>query len=700
MPELALSKEFLDEYGRLEKHVRRQVRETISKFREHTFAGLHLEKLQKAADPHVRTVRIDRFWRGVVLKPERGDVYCMVAVLPHDEAIKYATSRRFTVNQVLGVLEVRNEVALDRVRPALEATAQSVPDRLFDHVSDADLVRLGVDADLLPLVRLLTGEAHLQALEKVLPAVQRDALIALAGGMTVEETLAEISALLVTEEAPHRVDPGDLAAAMERTPGEIAFVSGPGELAWILEHPFAAWRIFLHPAQRKIAYRESFSGSVQVTGGAGTGKTVTALHRARHLAAGERGQILVTTFTKTLAEALAQQLDLLIGESEPRKQITVVHVDKLANEIVSEHLGRHPKIIGAGESEALWNTVATHVGLDRRPSFLQREWEQVVLAQDIRDERAYLTCRRHGRGTQLSADERRLVWQAITGFTSRLRQAGYLTHRQVDEEAARIMTATPRKPYRHVILDEAQDLHPAQWRMLRALVDPGPDDIFLVGDPHQRIYDNRVSLGSLGVAVRGRSHRLKLSYRTTQEILHWAVRLLGPDPVDSLIDEPDTLAGYHSTLHGRRPVVKEFNDRAAELDALCDQVRSWVGSGVELHAIGVATRTVQLANAVGDALRAAGIESIPLAATEVSPQSVRVGTMHRMKGLEFRCVAVVGVDDGVVPAPFAVTPKDEDAATHRQDLQRERCLLFVACTRARDALYVSHSGGASAFLGK
>ncbi|MGH3392686.1 MAG: 3'-5' exonuclease [Actinomadura sp.] len=241
-------------------------------------------------------------------------------------------------------------------------------------------------------------------------------------------------------------------------------------------------------------------------------------------------------------------------------------------------------------------------------------------------------------------------------------------------------------------------MHPAQWRVLRAAVPVGPDDLFIVGDPHQRVYDNRVSLRSLDIKVTGRSHRLKLSYRTTAEILSWAVRLLGVEPVTGLDGAEDTLSGLRSSLHGRRPVVRAFHDRAAERDALADQVRGWLDDGVEPHAIGVAARYGSLADDVGQALRDAGIRTISLAVTGSALDSVRVGTMHRMKGLEFRCVAVIGVDEEAVPAPGAVTPESEDPVARRYDLQRERCLLFVACTRARDALYVSHTGSPSPFL--
>jgi superfamily I DNA/RNA helicase len=254
-----------------------------------------------------------------------------------------------------------------------------------------------------------------------------------------------------------------------------------------------------------------------------------------------------------------------------------------------------------------------------------------------------------------------------------------------------------RTLYRHVIVDEAQDLHPAQWRLLRAAVAPGHDDMFLAADPHQRIYDNRVSLTSMGMAVRGRSRRLTVNYRTTAEILAWTVPLLGAAPVSGLDGEVDTLRGYRSPVHGRRPEVHAAGSREDEFAALVSRVRSWLDAGVEPHAIGVAARSGAIATQARDALKAARIPTLALT-TQSTKNAVRVGTMHRMKGLEFQAVAVIGVDQAVVPAGSAVTPLTEDWLAHDQDLQRERCVLFVACTRGRDQLYVSYTGSPSPFL--
>src|SRR5215469_9940044 len=169
---LAIAKDFLAEYAKLDKPVRSAVEAAMSKFAGHTHAGVHLEKLQHSKDDRIRTIRIDNFWRGVVLAPESGDTYCLVTVLPHDKAISYAAGHRFTVNEALGVLEVRDEAGLEQLQPSLRAAAAKADTRMFEGVSDADLQRLGVDPAVLPIVRLLTSEAHLEALQTMLPEAQ------------------------------------------------------------------------------------------------------------------------------------------------------------------------------------------------------------------------------------------------------------------------------------------------------------------------------------------------------------------------------------------------------------------------------------------------------------------------------------------------------------------------------------------------
>ena len=472
------------------------------------------------------------------------------------------------------------------------------------------------------------------------------------------------------------------------------------ELRLILAHPFAAWRAFLHPSQHEIAYRVSYSGSAQVTGGPGTGKTVTVLHRAAFLAerAGQPrlpGTVLLTTFNGNLAESLHAQLDLLIRDAEVRDRIEVLNVDRLAYRVVKQARGT-PVLADERELRVRW-AQAADAGLDLTPAFLKNEWEQVILAQDLRAEPAYLTCLRTGRGRPLTKTQRSQVWQVAQQVTTELATARQSTHFQLANEATQLLRQPGAPRYRHILVDEAQDLHPAQWRLLRAAVDPGPDDLFIAADPHQRIYGNRVALASLRISVRGRSRRLSLNYRTTQEILAWALPLLGADPVTSLDGEADSLLGYRSPMHGPRPQAWQAASRTEEFGLLAERVRSWLSAGLEPHAIGVTARSAALVREAREALKAAGIATASLRGRSHVP-AVRTGTMHAMKGLEFQAVAVIGVEQGLVPEPGAVTPETEDPLAYAQDLQRERCVLFVACTRARDHLHVSGTGEPSPFL--
>ena len=237
--------------------------------------------------------------------------------------------------------------------------------------------------------------------------------------------------------------------------------------------------------------------------------------------------------------------------------------------------------------------------------------------------------------------------------------------------------------------------------MLRAAAPQRPDDLFIAGDPHQRIYDNRVSLKSLGIHVAGRSTKLRQNYRSTQEILSWATGLLLGRPYAELADSGrhGTLVGYSSALHGSGPRVHAAKSEEAELDALVEQVAEWVRGGAAFGEIGICARFNKTCEKVTHRLTKADIPAgrVRAGATRTD-DAVNVGTMHTFKGLEYRYTAVVGVNDAALPNPSAITPEDVDQLQHEADLAAERCLLFVACTRARDGLYVSWTGQPSPFL--
>jgi hypothetical protein len=689
---LAIDKGFLKDLGKLEKPVYNRVTEVFDEFDAATHTGLHLEKIANSRNPRFRSIRIDQAWRGIVLAPATGDVYTLLKVLHHDDAYAWAQRSNVSVNSATGGIEIRDEAELDRQIPEMEEAAKSAGTPIFAHVKDGELTKLGIDDKVLAFARTVTNAAQLDTAKSFLPETQWDVLFGLAAGFTPEEVWADLGAQILNEP----VDTEDIDAAILRSSDRVVLVSGPDELMDVFAYPFATWRVYLHPTQRAVV-DAAFKGPARVTGGPGTGKTVVALHRAHMLAKRGDGKVLVTTFTSTLSDTLQSGLDMLVDDEKVESRIEVSHVDRIAHRVFRKAHGA-PHLLGAENEKALWAGLIDELGLTFTPAFLSEEWRQVVLARRISTADAYLAAKRTGRGRALGAAQRAQVWQAIWEFEQTLTQQGVWTHETIRREATRLLEESSDKPFRHIIIDEAQDLSPDQWRLLRAAVAEAPDDIFIAGDTHQRIYDNRVSLREVGINIAGRSSRLNINYRTTAEILGWSLGLLRGEPIDDMEGGLDSIAGCKSNVHGQPPALSGHQTAGAEAKFIAASVKDWIDSGIAQSEIGIAVRAKWLTSKIESALRTAGIDSVDLAKASEDDDAVRVGTMHRVKGLEFRCMCVAGVGATLVPATNAVTAAEDDKQTHQQDLERERCLLFVACTRAREELLVTWHGDPSPFL--
>ncbi|WP_055480662.1 UvrD-helicase domain-containing protein [Sphaerimonospora mesophila] len=684
MPRLAIAPEFVRELGALTHPVRRDVIVTLRRLLLGSPAAPHPERVRGGRDRRVTTLRLADQHRGVAVR--HGDLRWLVTVLPDAMAWSFAQRHRFGVNPAIGVVETWDAEALERIEPALRRASLSSERRLFSAYCDKDLLDLGIDHELLPVLRLMVSESHLMAVEPLLPESQFAPLSALARGGSTEAAWRELDEC--RSSPAFAIDPDDLPSALRRSPHRAVFTPDRHTLDRVLTLPH--WCTFLHPPQHTYANRLYYDRPVLVTGGAGTGKTIIALHRAAHLARAGTGRILLVTFSQGLATELSAKLDMILDDKVARSRIEVGNVDRVAQRVVAEAEGHPPTIVGADDLAELWREAA---GGRFGPAFLHREWEQVILAQDLRTLEEYQAAARPGRGVELDHAARAVVWTAVRHVVGRLRETGRRTLIQLASDAAGLLgravgdllgdEAPGREPYRHVVVDEAQDLHPAQWRLLRAAVPARPNDLFIVGDPHQRMFDTRVALADVGIPAR-RFH-LRISYRLPQEILSWGVRLRGGGPADGLVSGQADLYGFRPAGHGPRPTVREYVSQEAELDGLVSHVSAWLEEGVSTADIGVAARTADLVRAARTALRDAGI-------------TVKVTMLHGMKGLEFRRVAVIGVADGIVPAPEALTPVTEDPTARAHDLQRERGLLYVACTRASELLYVSYCGRASPFL--
>lgn len=696
-----LSDLFQTSYDSLDGSLKARVMDFLMKLqRDPDSPGLDLKLPKGTVDRRVRTARVNDDYRAVLLElPDRAG-YVLAAVKSHDEAYRFAERVVFSVNEVTGALELLDpaplrEALVDAV--ARGDTAGSGP--ILGHVRERELRRLGFDEQVAEdLVRITDLDALLTVADR-LPRAQSEAVLDLAAGRTVDEVWAD---LVDTE--PAVIDTSDVLAALERPLSRLSFTSpdSEAELRAVLEDSFEKWRVWLHPLQRRVAYRSGYRGPFRLTGGAGTGKTVTALHRAAHLAAGlgPDQRVLFTTFTRTLAQTIKEQLVRLAGPAVLSK-VDVLTVDALARRVLAaaeagRERARSLRVVGdtAPELADLWAQAARGSRGEWATDFLSSEWSSVVLAQGITDRDSYLTARRSGRGRRLSRIDRADLWQVFERFTLLLTANETMTFTQIAAQAA---AAPPGNvTYRHAVVDEAQDLHPAHWRLLRSVVPGGTDDLFLVGDAHQRIYAYKVSLSSLGIETRGRSRRLTVNYRTSREILRWCMGVVDGHPVDDLDDQLDTLAGARSAFRGPEPVLHGYASRAAELAALVETVHDWIDEDIAPTDMCVMTRTRSLGSEVSDVLADSGLDVLVLGPdTPDNPErpGVRVATMHRAKGLEFRAVALVGVEEGTIPPPTRTTTEDD----HDHE-QQERCLLYVAGSRARERLSVTWTGKPSRLL--
>jgi superfamily I DNA/RNA helicase len=633
----------------------------------------------------------------------------------HDDAYAWAKRCRLRIDRatrsvdVVAMPIIESRVVEESTQEVGRKRSPATPLRLFDHVGDDELGKVGVGADILPLVRAIETEGDLDTADW-LSSYVRDALVCLAAGYSVQE----IPSLIGVSGPPLETTDIKVALETDESQQKFWFASDQDELARVLDAPLEAWRIYLHPDQRRLVERE-FKGPALVRGGAGTGKTVVAMHRARWLAAAlcraPNDRILFTTFTSNLAADIRKNLEKLCPEfvKPGHSVIEVKNLDQWVGEFLRGQ-GYERKIAYFGASrkqiDDIWDEVSVERGLPAGVMlmFLKDEWAQVVQAQGIADRKAYLFASRSGRGTALDRKKRSEIWDFFEVYRSRLQEEKLSEPDDAYRDAGAILAAKPGLlPYKAVVVDEGQDMGGEAFRLIRAIVPAGENDankIFIVGDAHQRIYNRRASLKECGISVVGRSSNLRLNYRTTNEIRRWAVAILEGVHYDDLDDGVDNLKGYRSVYHGPAPKVRGYDRFENEMAGLISFIREKAPSELDQAKIAVLAKTNHLIDDVAAALKAAGLSTVTLKpgqADDGTAPGVRLATMHRAKGLEFETVAIVCLNDGVVPFRHEVDGAIDAAAKRNVD-ERERSLVHVAATRAKRYLMVSWSGKKTSLL--
>ena len=703
---VAIASDFFSAFAAIPRPQQHKVLEFIAKFQANPLApGINYEKIAQFKDPSLRSVRIDRNYRGIVKKPERGNVFLLLWVDAHDRAYKWAANKVCRVNPETGSLQVYEVDAQPLAKPwgPEAAPADSGAAALFADIRDRHLLQLGIPAELLPLVRSITSEEELDRALANFPEEAGEALTALAAGYSLEEVFREFERMPAKGDG---IDPDDYATALENPDSQRRFVVVEDDLALqaMLQAPLEKWRVFLHPSQRSLVERE-WNGPVRVLGGAGTGKTVVAMHRAKWLAekifTREGDRILFTTFTRNLAADIRENLSKICAP-EILRRIEVVNLDRWVAGFLRKH-DYHHEIDYRQRHRPLWEKALSL--MPEKPSlpetFYREEWERVIQSQGITTPEEYLKASRVGRGVRLNRKERRLIWPVFEEYRLLLNEANL---REIDDAMrdARLLLAAGRSPlpYRAVVVDEAQDLGRQAFLLIRELVPGGKNDLFIVGDAQQRIYRHQVVLGRCGIDIRGRGRRLRINYRTTEENRRWAVGLLRGITFDDLDGAPDTRKGYRSLLSGIRPRVENFASFKEEIAFILCCLEEAEKDGEELSGICLVARTRDFLKQYQGALHAAGREVCFIRRSEPEDRrrpGLRLATMHRVKGLEFNQVIIAGVNDGIVPLEGG-EESSADPVIGRENETRERSLLYVAATRAKKKVIVTSFGKPSRFL--
>ncbi|MEU4802984.1 3'-5' exonuclease [Actinosynnema sp. NPDC023587] len=687
--------------------------------------GLDFKQPQGAIDKRVRTARVDLNYRAVLFDMSVGGeaFYLLAGIKKHDDAYRLAETIELRVNPVNGIAEVLRHQDVARVsKPETLAKRRQDLPRLLPF-SVAEIVSLGVLEQVAERIVEITDEDDLQELCLALPEWQGDALLQLAYGTSLDDVRKQYGPS--SDRTTGGIEADDFGTALQHPASRMQFVvvtdDNDDELRAMLESDFSYWRTFLHPEQRSVAYREQWNGSFRLSGGAGTGKTVAAIHRASFLASRSGGaRVLLTTFTKTLATQLQGDLAQLAGPArvnlgtgavEPGT-VRVMGVDSLARQMVARADGHVPRVIPQLEEDRLWEQVVQDLPDltpdDTRmltPGFLAAEYRNVILAQEITDRQHYLKAPRRGRGVRLNWLQRKRIWEVVDLFQRRLLADGKTTFAALVARAAEVLAGEDKRDARdlfdHVVVDEGQDLSASHWLMLRRLVPKGANDLFICEDSHQRVYGERLVLGHFGIDVRGRSRKLTLNYRTTRQNLRFGLRILDGGKVVDLQGDEETRVGYRSRLSGPEPILHSAASTADEADFIVRTIRDWLTGqpegSLKPGSIGVLVRTNRERDDLVHMLRQEGVPAETLTSdADGTGKGVRVATMHRAKGMEFARVLVAGVSESTVPLRWLL---DNAAVEDRPDVeQRERLLLYVACTRARDQLVVTWHGRPSPYL--
>ena len=677
---------FTDSLARLTGEEQKAVKTTAFDLQVNpTATGMNLHQVKKSKDKNFWSVRASSDIRIIVHKTPNSLLLCFTD--HHDKAYDWAERRKLETHPTTGaaqLVEIR-ETVTEIVVPVYVQALMPAPPKpiLFAGRSAEDLLGYGVPLEWLNDVRQADEDSLMQLTDR-LPAEAAEALLELATGGQPR----------IAKPATSVTNPFDHPDAQRR----FRVMSNVDELQTALDFPWEKWTVFLHPEQRQWVDR-NYTGPARVSGSAGTGKTIVALHRAAFLArTHQQARVLLTTFSDTLASALHTKLKRLIG-SEPRlaERVDVLSLNAIGIRLFKAHCG--PITLVSRETvRDLINAVSKAVGGHKFSlHFLLTEWEQVVDAWQLETWEAYRDVARLGRKTRLPEAQRAVLWSIFEQIRVGLTNKKLTTHAGMFTTLAAAITKIKHPAFDFVVVDEAQDISVAHLRFFAALGANRSDALFFAGDLGQRIFQQPFSWKGIGVDIRGRSRTLRINYRTSHQIRQQADRLLGPQTTD-VDGNSDNRNDTISVFNGPPPAIRTFTTEDEEINEVGAWLAEQLKAGVLPHEFGVFVRSAAQLDRAQSAVKVSGLTfKILDEHVETSSGYISISTMHLAKGLEFRAVVVMACDDEVIPLQERIEKVGDDA-----DLQEvydtERHLLYVACTRARDQLLVTGVDPKSEFL--
>lgn len=693
--EFRIADTFTSSLGRLTAQEQKAVKTTAFDLQmSPAGTGMSFHKLDRAQDKNFWSVRVNADIRIIVHRTQSS--LLLAYVDHHDSAYTWAERRKMERHPSTGAMqlvEIRErveEIPVFKAKETVLEVDQPIPKqpsapklRLFDNLTKIELMSFGVPVDWVNDVRASTEDTLLEVISH-LPQEAQEALLKLAVGEKPE----------LPQVVPLESDPFAHPDAQRR----FRAMTNVDELRIALDYPWDKWAVFLHPAQAELT-KKVFTGPARVSGSAGTGKTIVALHRAVQLAKKyPSSKVLLTTFSKALANVLRKQLLLLVGQqSEVVSRIKVDALNGLAFDLYTQAHGQ-PNIASASIVKTILNKAAAEIeGHKFSSQFLTSEWEEIVDAWQLRTWEAYRDVTRLGRKTRVGGKQREVLWEIFKATRKVMDERKLVTWSDIFGGLTEGIEKSNIRPFDFAIIDECQDLDVAQARFLAALGSGRDNSLFFAGDLGQRIFQQPFSWKSLGIDVRGRSATLRINYRTSHQIRTHADKLLPPS-ISDIDGLTENRKGTVSLFDGPVPTILLVESKESEQVQVGGWIKERIQQGCRPEEIAIFVRSETEIKRANAAVQSAGYNACELTdQADAEAGSIAISTMHLAKGHEFRFVVTMACDDEILPLAERL-----DTASDERELESiydtERHLLYVACTRARDRLLITGIKPGSVFL--